>query len=49
MQLVLFNPEIGLYQMLPFQVRVDLGAMAMMGCSAFLKTPVSLEHHHQTV
>ena len=31
MLLVLFNPEIGSYQVLPFQVRVDLGAMAMKG------------------
>ena len=33
MQLVLFNPYIGPYQVLPFQTRVDLGAMAMKGCS----------------
>ena len=28
--------------MLPFNVRVDLGAMAMKGCSVFPKAPVSL-------
>ena len=31
MQLVLFNPWIGPYQILPFRTRVDLGAMAMKG------------------
>ena len=49
MQLVLFNPLIGPYQMLPFWVRVDLGAMAMKGCSAFPKAPASLEPHHQII
>ena len=29
--------------MLPFWVRVELGAMAMNGCSAFPKAPTSLE------
>ena len=29
MLLILFNPYIGPYQMLPRQARVDLGAMAM--------------------
>ena len=47
MQLVLFNPLIGLYQLLPFWAREDLGAMAMKGCSAFPKAPASLEPHHQ--
>ena len=42
MQLVLFNPKIGPYQVLPFRARVDLGAMAMKGCSAFPKAPASL-------
>ena len=49
MQSVLFNPEIGLYQMLPLQARVDLGAMAMKGCAAFSKAPASLEPHYQIV
>ena len=31
--------------MLPFQARVDLGAMAMKGYSAFLKVPELLETH----
>ena len=35
--------------MLPFQVRVDLGAMALKGCTAFPKAPVSLEPHHQII
>ena len=43
MQLVLFNPEIGYYEVRPFWARVDLGAMAMKGCSAFPIAPASLE------
>ena len=31
MLLVLFNPQIGPYQVLPLRARVDLGAMAMKG------------------
>ena len=49
MQLVLFNPLIGSYQVLPFRARVDLGAMAMKGCSAFPKAPTPLKPHHQIV
>ena len=37
--LVLFNPLIGLCQVLPLLARVDLGAMAMKGYSAFPKSP----------
>ncbi len=48
-QLVLFNPEIGLYQVLPFWARVDLGVMVMKGYSAFPKVPASLEPHHQII
>ena len=33
--------------MLPLQARVDLGVMAMKGCSAFPKAPALLEPHHQ--
>ena len=33
MQLVLFNPLIGPYQVLPFRARMDMEAMAMKGCS----------------
>ena len=44
--LVLFNPS---YQMLPLQTRVDLGAMAVKGYSAFPKAPASLEPHEQIV
>ena len=32
--------------MLPFQVRVDLGAMAMKGYSAFAKAPALLKPRH---
>ena len=35
--------------MLPFRARVDLGAMAKKGCSAFPKPPALLESHHQIV
>ena len=35
--------------MLPLRARVDLGAMAMKGYSAFPKAPVLLEPHHQIV
>ena len=46
MQLVLFNPLIGLYQVLPFRDRVDLGAMSTKKSSVFRKAPASLEPHH---
>ena len=49
MQLVLFNPKIGPYQVLPFRASVDQGAMAMKWCSAFPKAPAPLEPHHQIV
>ena len=49
MQLVLFNPYIGPYQVLPFWTRVDLGAMAMKAYFIFHKAPASLEPHHQIV
>ena len=48
MPLVLFNPYIGPYQVLPFQARVDLRAMAMKGCSVLPKAPVLLGPHYQT-
>ena len=35
--------------MLPRRARVDLGAMAMKGCSVFPKAPALLGPHHQTV
>ena len=49
MPLILFNLQIEPYQVLPFRARVDLGAMAMKGCFAFAKAPVSLEPHDQIV
>ena len=49
MPLVLFNPLIGPYQVLPRWARVNLGAMAMKGCSVFPKVPALLGPHHQTV
>ena len=47
-QFVLFDPQTGSYQMLPLQVRVDLGAMVMNGYSTFPKSPW-LEFHYQIV
>ena len=40
---MLFDPLIGPYQVLPLQGRVDSGAMAMKGFSAFSKAPALLE------
>ena len=34
------------YQVLPLQVTIDLGAMAMKEFSAFPKAPAMLEPHH---
>ena len=45
MLLVLFNP-VRCYH---YGARVDLGAMAMKGYSAFPKAPALLEPHHQIV
>ena len=42
-QIVQFDPYIGPYQVLPLQARVDMGAIAMKGYSAFSKAPASLE------
>ena len=39
--------QMGPNLVLPLQVRVDLGEMVMKGYSAFPKTPVLLEPHHQ--
>ena len=49
MPLVLFNPYIAPYQVLPCQARVDLGVMAMKRCTVFPKAPALLGPHHQTV
>ena len=49
MLLVLFNPKIGPYQVLPNRARVDLGAMEMKGCSIFPKASALLGPRHQTV
>ena len=46
---VLFDSSIGPYQALSVQDRVDPGAMAMKGYSAFLKGPVLLRPHQQIV
>ena len=47
--LVLFDPYIEPYQVLPLRARVDFGAMAIKGFSAFPKAPALLEPHHQIV
>ena len=49
MPLIPVNPQIEPYQVLPRQARVDLGAMAVKGYSAFPKVPALLEPHHQIV
>ena len=47
--LVLFDPEIGPYQVLPLQAKMDQGVMTMKGYSALPKAPALLEPHHQIV
>ena len=49
MPLVLYNPQIGPYQVPPRRARVDLGVMAIKGCSAFPKAHALQEPHYQTV
>ena len=49
MLLVLFNPLIGPYQVLPLRDRVDLEAMSMKGYSTFPKAPTLLKPHPQIV
>ena len=46
--MVLFDPKIGITQILLFQVRVDLGAMAMKEYSTFPKA-LGLVPCHQIV
>ena len=41
--LVVFDPWIGPYQMLPLQASVDLGVMAVEEYSAFPKAPALLK------
>ena len=48
-QTILFDQLIGPYQVLPLQARVDLGAMAMKGYSAFPKAPALMKPYHQIV
>ena len=48
-QAFLFDPLIGLYQVLPLRVRKDLVAMAMKEYSASTKDPALLKPHHQMV
>ena len=45
-QTVLFNQLIGPYQVLPLRTKMDQGAMAIKGCSAFPKAPALLEQLH---
>ena len=48
-RLVLFNPYIGPSQVLPIQARVNLGAMAMKGYSAFPKDLALFSVVHRTL
>ena len=43
---VLFDPQIGPYQVLPFWITVDQEAMAIKGESTYAKAPALLEPHH---
>ena len=45
--LVLFDPLIGPYQVLPLWVRIDLRAMAMKEYAAFPKAPELLKLRYQ--
>ena len=47
--LVLFDPEISPYQVLPLRIRVDRGAMPMKDYLLFPKDPALLEPHHRIV
>ena len=47
-QIVLFDPYVGPYQVLPLRSRVNLGAMTMKGYSTFPKAE-RLKTHHQIV
>ena len=46
---VLFDPEIGPFQVLQFRARVDLGGIAMKRYSALTKTSALLEPYHHIV
>ena len=48
-RLVLYDLEIGPYQVLPLRTRVDMGSMAMKGYSASPKALALLEPHYQIV
>ena len=43
---VVFNPQIGPYQVRLLRACVDLGVMVMKGYNAFPKAPALLEPHH---
>ena len=47
--LLLFDPYIGPYQMLPRRATVGLGVITMKRYFAFPKAPVLLKPHHQIV
>ena len=48
-RLVLFNPHMGTYLVLPLRARVNLRAMVIKGHCAFPKAPAFLEPDHQIV
>ena len=48
-QTVLFCPLIRPCQLLHFQTGVDMGLIAIKGCSAFQKNLVLVEPYHQIV
>ena len=47
--ILVYDPYIGHYQVLPFWVREELGAMAMTGGFAFPNAPELLKLHRQII
>ena len=48
-QIVLFDPQMGPYQVLSLQVRMGLGVMSVKEYLALPKAPALLEPHHKIV
>ena len=47
--IVIFDPWIEPYHVLTFQIRVELGVIAMKGCSLFSKDQGLKPHHHMLI
>ena len=48
-QLSSIEPLDRAHQVLPLKAKVDLGGLAMKGCSIFPKLPALLEPYHQII